>query len=167
MVAPLRTTSRPRLRLEASATLTGLNLPELCKECDESPPFVMASLDYCLKEYADVGYREKCTAFTACSTYTQVGYTSMLTSGPIRGKTPEEELKLSRVCIQFQAEATTVPNTILLTVGMSGTATDPNNPGCPIRWRELSTRSWRAPHRRQQRNMRRLEQPRSRKRRGR
>ena len=123
-------------------TLTGLNLPELCKECDESPPFVMASAqDYCLKEYADVGYREKCTAFTACGTYTQVGYTSVLTSGPIRGKTAEEELKLNRVGIQFQAEATTTPSSIVLSVGLSGTATDPNNPGCPIRWRELSSRS--------------------------
>ena len=29
----------------------------------------------------------------------------------------------------------------MLSVGLSGTATDPNNPGCPIRWRELSSRS--------------------------
>ena len=122
--------------------IDGLNLEALCSECDNSPPFVMASAsDYCLKEYAEVGYRERCTVFTACGTYVQDGYTSTMTTGPIRGKTSEDELKLSRVGIEFNATTSASPGSVKLSVGISGTASDPNNPACPIRWKDLSAKT--------------------------
>jgi hypothetical protein len=121
--------------------LGDINFSDLCSECDQRPPLVLASAtDYCLKEYADVGYRERCTSFTACGAYVQDGYESILTTGPIRGKTSEDELKLSRVGLQFQADVSTTVSNIILSVGISGTPTDPNGSGCPIRWRELSGR---------------------------
>lgn len=122
--------------------LNSFNFDALCSECDQRPPFVLASAqDYCLKEYAEVGYRERCTAFTACGTYVQDGYTSIISSGPIRGKTSEDELKLTRVGIQFNADVSTTPSGISLEVGISGTCSDPNSPVCPIRWKQLSSKS--------------------------
>jgi len=109
--------------------------------CGTAFRLVMASAtDWCLKELADVYYRERCAAFTACGTYVQDGYTSLLRTGPIRGKVESQEIKLTSIGIIYSAEAQTTPTNITPRIGWSATPNDPNNAACAIRWRDLSAK---------------------------
>lgn len=111
----------------------------LSEQCNASDLFVMASVkDKCLKEVADVYYREVCTGHTGCGTYQLQGYQSILRSGANDLRQPD----LKKIVEQFGLEAQTidqvVPSKIGLRVGVASQAVDPNEDGgrCVIMWQQ-------------------------------
>lgn len=128
------------------AFINALPFDAACNECNQSPVLIHASAsDYCLKEYGAWYYRESCTAFTACGTYTRAGYDSVLRTGPIRGATLSEAVGINRLELIFNAEAQTLPSEIDLRVGRSGVPSDPNDPTCAIVWRGMSSKQLSCP----------------------
>lgn len=118
--------------------LGSLTFEDLCADewnsdsCNADLLFIMASAsDYCLKEYADVYYREECTVFGECpddSTYIKNGYASLLRSGPMDLKLPDDDKILSRFAIEILPAEQTIPSKIRLRIGIAAQALDPNLP---------------------------------------
>lgn len=99
------------------------------QECNSTLLFAMASSeDMCLKESADVYYRQVCTGFTGCGTYALRGYRTLLRSGPIDLKIPDDDKNLNRFAIDLHAALQTVPSEIRLRIGVSAQPLDPNIP---------------------------------------
>jgi hypothetical protein len=122
--------------------LSSLNLESLCSDCDQAPILVGAAAnDWCLKQNVAVTYRERCTGFNRCGTYVRDGYDSILRSGPIRGKTETEEIRIERLEVLYLADAQLVPNDLFVSVGWSATPQDPNSPNCTLRWKQLSAKA--------------------------
>lgn len=114
------------------------------QECNATLLFVMASAtDWCLKQVADIYYREVCTGFTGCGTYQRTGYRTLLRSGPMDLKLPDDDKNVNRFAIDAHAEVQTVPSKIGLKIGVSAQPLDPNivNAGRRvILWEEQDTK---------------------------
>lgn len=122
------------------ARLNGLTLADTCvaesqsDQCNAARLFVMASAsDFCLKQTSDSYYRDHCTAFTACGTYEQRGYKSILRSGPLSFKNFEDEKRLENFVVEASVVDQMVPSQLALRVGASMQALDPNLE-CGIVW---------------------------------
>lgn len=120
--------------------LLGVSLAQLCigeaqsDQCNAARLFVMASADdFCLKQSDDSYFREICTGFTGCGTYTTRGYKSILRSGPLSFKNLDDEKRLEGFMVEFSALAANVPAQLTLRVGASEQALDPNL-DCGIIW---------------------------------
>lgn len=96
-------------------------------ECNASMLWIMASsVDYCLKEYDDVYYRERCTSTIGCGTYVKEGYTTLLRSGPLDLKIPDDDKIVNRFAIECYPVEQAVPSTLKLRIGHAAQALDPN-----------------------------------------
>lgn len=96
-------------------------------ECNGQLLFVMASsVDYGLKEYADVYYRERCTSTVGCGTYIKEGYKSLMRSGPMDLKIPDDDKIVNRFAIECYPDEQAVPSKVRLRIGVSAQAMDPN-----------------------------------------
>lgn len=142
----------PMADTESLCSIFGdLNLQDICEECAKSGPMLMASAtDWCIKEYAPnsgVYFREVTTAFTACGTWTRVGYDSILRTGPIDfGLTKSEKTTRSLEVEYFSVydAIQALPTALQVRIGTSAQAVDPNitAPGrCALVWRTLSPRN--------------------------
>lgn len=121
--------------------LNTLDIDAICSDCNQAPVLICANaVDYCLKQNSAFYYRERCTSFLRCGTYVLDGYDSILRTGPIRGKTETEIIRIERLEVIFQAEAQLVPSDLALRVGWSALPDDPNSPTCTLRWRQMSSR---------------------------
>lgn len=121
--------------------LDDVTLADLCEEesrvdeCSSGKRFIVASSsDYCLKELSDAFYREICTVFTGCGTYSQNGYKSLLRSGPVSGGISEAEKVWSRVEVEAVHTVQVTPSKFRLRIGHHSQAIDPNNEQCGIMW---------------------------------
>lgn len=123
------------------AQLDGITLNQLCEaelrvdECRSGLRFVVSdSVDYCLKELSNSYYREECVGFTGCGSYSRKGYVSTLRTGPLGLGVREHEKQIDAIDLEAYPEFQTNPSKFQLKVASSGTALDPNNPGCGLRW---------------------------------
>jgi hypothetical protein len=123
--------------------LDGLTLNGLCElearadECSAGQRFVVASSeDYCLKEFADVYYREICTDFDDCGEYSRTGYQSLIRSGPINGGVTDQEKRWKRFELEAAHVAQSTPSQWKLRIGNHSQAVDPNDDNCGIIWDE-------------------------------
>lgn len=108
-------------------------------ECNASNSFLMVLVDdQCLKEEADVYYRELCVGFTGCGAYTKLGYRSILRSGPVALKHPSDDKVVNRFAIEHHPTPASVPSKILLRIGVASQAVDPNSASgrCVIQWED-------------------------------
>lgn len=126
-----------------------LTVEELCGAeflaggCNADQVFLMASsTDNCLKEAAEVYYRERVTDRTGCGTYSKDGYKSLMTSGALHFNTPDRE----KVATCFQIEGhplpAAVPGQVVLRIGVAAQAIDPLEAGgrCIIFWEQQDPR---------------------------
>lgn len=120
----------------AGSTISSLCLDESRRDqCNAGRLFVMASAgDYCLKQLSESFYREVCTAFTGCGTYSIVGYKSILRTGPLSFKDVADEKRITRFIVEAIAASSNVPGQMALRVGTSSMALDPNQEECGIIW---------------------------------
>lgn len=114
--------------------LGGATVESLCgaeftsDTCNPLELFVMASsIDNCLKEWADVNYREICTNTSGCGTYTRLGYKTVIRSGACHLNEPELEKIISVLSLEYQVGEEVVPVVIDARVGSAATAVDPNS----------------------------------------
>lgn len=121
--------------------LAGKTLLDLCEdeirreECNSGQRFVVASsVDYCLKEFAGVFYREEATGFTGCGVYALKGYKSLLRSGAIHAGMPDEDKELHRLTVEALAAVQSTPSKFKVRIGRHGQALDPNEDNCGIIW---------------------------------
>lgn len=108
-------------------------------ECNAGAVFIMVSaLDNTIKEETDVYYREVCTGYTGCGTYEKRGYRSILRSGPVSMRKPSDDKIVNRFAIEIHPEPASVPAQLLLRIGVSSQAADPNNASgrCVILWED-------------------------------
>lgn len=128
-----------------AALFPALTVDQLCNseflagECNASATFVMASTnDRCLKDAADVHYREHCTSTVGCGTYSKDGYKSLLTSGALHFNAPDREKIVDAFQVEAHPEAATIPGQILFRIGVAAQAVDPITAGgrCIIIWEE-------------------------------
>lgn len=119
--------------------------PSLCdaealtEQCNAGELFVMASTkDKCLKEFADIFYREICTFNGTCATYQKQGYQTILRSGPNDLGEPNTKKIIEGFVVEASTIEQTVPSKLQLRVGVSSNAEDPNVEGgkCVIMWQE-------------------------------
>lgn len=122
--------------------MAGVTLADLCRaesqadQCNAARLFVMASAgDFCLKQTTDSYYREVCVDFDGCGEYEQLGYKSILRSGPLDFKNMADEKILSLFVAEISTAASTIPAQVKLRVGASAQALDPNV-DCGILWQE-------------------------------
>jgi len=111
----------------------------LAGECNPSRLFIMAStFDRCLKEAANVYYREHCTSKAACATYSKDGYKSILTSGALHFNSPDQEKLASAFQMEVHTVPATIPGDLIFRIGVAAQAIDPLTAGgrCLIFWEE-------------------------------
>lgn len=120
-------------------------IEDLCSTCDQDPVDLLVSAeDYCIKAYNEHWSRARCVnpvdsgnnfrpgVQTAIAQFVLDGYISELITGPI--KLPKT---LRSIEVEFEeVDVPSVSHEIVLTVGVSSQATDPENPIYPIVWRE-------------------------------
>lgn len=123
--------------------LDGLTMTQLCEselradECYSSQRFVVASSsDYCLKEFSNNFYREICTDFDDCGTYTRLGYKSLIRSGPINGGVTDQDKCWKRFELEASHVDQSTPSQFKLRIGNHSQAVDPNDDNCGIVWDE-------------------------------
>jgi hypothetical protein len=121
--------------------LGNTTLSQLCEaesrqdECNSGLRFVVASsTDNCLKEFSQNYYREKCTVFTGCGTYSREGYRSRLRSGPISAGEFDSDKELSRIVLEASHSVQATPSQFSLSIGRHSQAVDPNFDDCGIVW---------------------------------
>jgi len=115
------------------------NTEFLAGECNASATFVMASsVDKCLKDAAEVFYREHCTSTVGCGTYSKDGYKSLLTSGALHFNAPDREKIASCFQVEAHPEPATVPGQMIFRIGVATQAIDPITASgrCMIAWEE-------------------------------
>lgn len=123
------------------AYLEGKTLEDLCGSstgtvsCESGLQFLMVSTeDNCIKQFSPVFYREICTNKTGCGTYVANGYVSILRSGPLDFKVPDDPKRMYRFEVEAHFATQTVPSQFSLRVGHSARVADPNVEGCGVRW---------------------------------
>lgn len=125
------------------ALLEGVTPQDLCDaeftsdQCDAALIFIMAAtLDNTIKQQTRVFYREKCTNKGGCGTYQKLGYRTLLTSGPVDLRLPDDDKVINLMEIEAYPDDQTVPSSVNLRVGTSSQAHDPLVAGgrCPILW---------------------------------
>jgi hypothetical protein len=128
------------------ALLGGITPSDLCDaeflggECNAAELFVMASTaDGCLKESADIYYRELCVGFQGCGQYERRGYRPLLRSGADSLGAPEVLKNVQMLEVEAHPPEQTVPARIKLRLGSSVQAQDPNvaSGRCVIMWEEF------------------------------
>lgn len=103
--------------------------------CNTHRLFVGASsTDFCLKQMSDEYYRERCTIFTGCGTYVRDGYHSVLRSGPLDLGDKLNEKEVLRFFAEISAALASHPAQVVLRIGGSANAVDPNDANCAIMW---------------------------------
>lgn len=124
------------------AQLAGASIASLCTDtyradqCNADPLYVVASAtDLCLKQLSENMYREMCTAFSACGTYSKNGYRTILRSGPIALNTYTDEKLIRRFIAEMEAAMAIVPAQVVLRIGTASQALDPNT-STKIHWSE-------------------------------
>lgn len=90
--------------------------------------------DNCIKRFSEVFYRERCTTFSACSTYVRDSYDYIIRSGPIDFGDPERDKIVSRIELSASAVGPSSAGSINLTYGASYEPSDPNTGKCNIVW---------------------------------
>lgn len=127
------------------AMLQGVTPQDLCDDeltsdqCDAPLLFIMvAALDNTIKQQTKVYFREKTIGFVGCGDHVKNGYKSILTSGPVDLKFPQEDKVIEAFEIEPYPVDQTVPSMIALRVGTSSRAHDPMAAGqrCPILWQD-------------------------------
>ncbi|HYE32115.1 MAG TPA: hypothetical protein VEH27_11850 [Methylomirabilota bacterium] len=123
--------------------LGDLNIEDLCNQCNSEALLVMASADdWCLKQFGEVYFRERCTRFTGCGTYARDPYDSYGTTGPLDFEAPDDEKAVRSLELEFDAEEDITPSQVNVRIGVASTAVDPNDEsGCALLWRSLSPRT--------------------------
>lgn len=129
--------------------LLEMKIDDFCPHCATAFIMVMASsTDYCLKQVADVYYRETCTNPTAIgtvsttgyinavATYSLDGYDSILNGKPESFGQPKLTKQVDRIDIEAAPVTQLVPSNLELRTGSSEQAIDPVIGGCPIMWTE-------------------------------
>jgi len=136
--------------LGAELTSSGLSLygnlgsktfADICGQgCPEEIRFVMACAeDNCLKEDADVYFREMCKSKTGCGVYREDReYKSILRSPALRFNNPKNNKLLKALTIEFEHDSKKEGGTIDLRIGNSAQAVDPNKTGCGLQWRSVT-----------------------------
>jgi hypothetical protein len=128
------------------ARLNGATVESLCgaeflsDTCNPPELFVMASvLDLCLKEWAEVYYRERCTNRSGCGTYVRYGYRSLLRSGAHHMNMPDVEKVITEIGAEIHPGPSAVPGVIKGRFGSAARAVDPNADAgkCLIMWEDL------------------------------
>lgn len=131
------------------ALLGDATVDDLCgdeytrEECHANRVFIgAASEDNCLKEFADVYYRERCTSTAGCGTYLKDGYQSILRSGPLDLGIPDDDKNVKRFAIEPHPVPTSIPAQMELRIGISSQALDPNDAAgkCAIIWEDEEPR---------------------------
>jgi hypothetical protein len=134
------------------ALLGGLQEDEICNQCDARTVLVGASsADWCLKEFGDYFFRERCVNTSATGTTDSNGYTSSVGSYVLDGYDsvmvfqPMYNRAVNDPLIQLDAfhvgmlpAVQTVPNKIGLRIGISSVPEDPNQADAPIVWHQHS-----------------------------
>jgi len=111
----------------------------LAGDCQSNKVFVMASTyDKCLKEAANLFYREHCVSRTGCGLYSQDGYRSIMTSGALAFNAPNVKKQADSFQIEAHPEPATIPGELILRVGSADHAVDPlkDEGRCAIFWDE-------------------------------
>jgi hypothetical protein len=119
-----------------------------CQKCDSNPVLIGASSnDWCLKEFGEYFYRERCTNPTAVGSNSALGYTSATGSYLLDSYSsiirfavifsPDALVTLERVTLNFLANA---PGAITGRIGLSGQLVDPNVPNPCIKWNPISVK---------------------------
>lgn len=113
-------------------------------ECGSEKVFLFASTeDMCIKQTAEVAYREKCTDIDGCGLYSRLGYRSRMLSGAMDLRIPSDDKNVNRFAIEAHAQVETVPAQIKLLIGYASHAVDPLEASdlCAIIWDEQDTKS--------------------------
>lgn len=123
------------------AQLAGITISELCEaeftadECNAGKRFIAASsVDLCLKEFTQNMYRERCSNYAGCGTYLKEGYQSVLRTGPMSFNIYHDLKELHRLDLEINAPYAITPGHVILKVGVSAQALDPNDDICGIIW---------------------------------
>lgn len=103
-------------------------------QCRPVDRFIFASsADYCIKENdPNALYREVCTAFTGCGSYSKLGYRSPLKSGPMDFGMPTLRKLLSMFEPEMYPAMQTIPSMLSVKIGGATRAVDPLAPDCAI-----------------------------------
>lgn len=118
------------------SVICGSCIEDFCDTCDTDVRFIMASaVDLCLKEYADVYYREMLASETSATfpdtttaTYTQDGYTSLIQGDAYRYRTDSNK-RLRGIAVNFVSDDQTSPSQLH---GEAGYGMQPDR----IQWEE-------------------------------
>ncbi|HIA01851.1 MAG TPA: hypothetical protein EYN66_08065 [Myxococcales bacterium] len=114
---------------------------DICTQtCPDDIRFLMVSvIDNCIKEDADVYYRENCKNKTGCGIYEKPNnYKSILRSPALRFNSPKNNKLLKALTVEFEHDTTKKGGTIDLRIGNSAQAVDPNKTGCGLQWRSVT-----------------------------
>lgn len=125
------------------------SINDICQLCKNDKLMVIANAsDWCLKQVGPVIYvREMNTGRNACGTWVDQGYQDKLIFGPFDLDMPDEEKNIRKLELEFAANAQAVPAQLLLRIGYSPNALDPNSASgnCAIVWRTLSLKDLACP----------------------
>ena len=103
--------------------------------CPDEVRFVMAwAKDNCLKEDGNGYRRERCTDTSACATYEEDDFNSILTSPALRLNDPTKDKLMRAFTLEFDHEQR--GGQIHLRIGNSAQAVDPNKVGCGLVWKK-------------------------------
>ena len=127
------------------AKLGTATFADLCEPpCPDDVRFVMAwAKDNCLKEDGNGYTRERCTSTTACGTYIDEDFNSILTSPALRLNDPTRDKLMRALTLEFDHDLSKEGGKIHLRVGNSSQAADPNKAGCGLVWKRQSPDSGR------------------------
>ena len=131
------------------ALLGNKRFDDLCPSCEPINTLVMASsADWCLKQYSDALYRERCTNPTAVGTTVPLGYEtsvgvysidpfdSIVRFGPMWGE--EVAVTMNYFKVNYLADPQDPPSQLQVRIGISGQLADPNTGQCGIQWYPLT-----------------------------
>jgi len=121
------------------AKLGTTTFADLCDTpCPDEVRFVMAwAKDNCLKEDGNGYKRERCTSshpYTACATYFEDDFNSILTSPALRLNDPTKDKLMRALTLEFDHEQK--GGNVHLRIGNSAQAIDPNKVGGGLVWKK-------------------------------
>lgn len=121
--------------------LDGMTAQDLCDEeitkdeCQAEQSFIgVSAADGAIKEFADVYYREKVTGFTPCGVWAYDGYKSIIRTGALDFKDPQNAKNIGRLILEAFAEDAESPSSVVLRVGAAFQAADSNLDKCSLVW---------------------------------